>query len=483
MKLTKRNLILITILIFIFLLIYSPHFNDAFPKHIDEWHHITESIKLKQGQNIQGISATESGFHIFLALLSSFTNIILIYKFLPAIWATLTALILFIIIKYKTSNLKKSFFISLFTIIFFASIKSNVNLTGLWFFTPLTFSIPFIYLYIYFFSEGIRKQNKKMILYSFLIMIFLIPIHSISVLFSIPFLIIFSLFNYKYLKKEYKFFSIFIIIPIIGIFFFSNIMNLSFINSIRTILTQLQFKHGFGVLEIKNSFFELYSPIGYLLSILGIIHIISSKAKFKKYLIYLLWPLTIIIYIIIFRLTDISFLSPYQRNLYYLAISLPFLSSLGLYYLIIKIKKLTNNLDKETKKTIFNTIITILIILILLLTFISYYKTPDNIKLYKTIDNNNYEAIQFLSSLPKSKIMAPALISTAIFPISNHQPVATTFFYGNRTIVEQFFRSNTCQIKNQIIKENKVSYVLSENSINCNWKIIYNKNNNLIYKV
>ncbi|MCQ9207995.1 MAG: hypothetical protein NG712_01255, partial [Omnitrophica bacterium] len=33
-----------------FLLVYTPHYGYPFPRHIDEWHHITETIKLQRGE-------------------------------------------------------------------------------------------------------------------------------------------------------------------------------------------------------------------------------------------------------------------------------------------------------------------------------------------------------------------------------------------------------------------------------------------------
>ncbi|MFH1358880.1 MAG: hypothetical protein ABIH37_03270 [archaeon] len=486
MKLTKNQVILlILVLILTFILIYSPHFKNPYPLHIDEYHHITEAIKIKQGIIPQGLTAAKAGFHVILAFISLFSNLTITYKFLPAIWAVLSALTLFMLIKNKTSNLKKNFLIALFTVIFFISIKSNVNITGLWFFTPLIFSIPFIFLYIYFFSEGLQKQNKKMILISLIIMIFLIVIHSISVLFAVPILIIYSFFHLNFIKKQYKFFLLFLIIPILGILFYSFLMNISITNAITSLLSQLQFKSGWGVLEIKNSFFELYSPVGYILAVLGIIYITNSKQKLKKYLIYILWPLIVLIYLFIFKFSGTSFLSPFQRNLYYFAISLPFLSSLGLYYLILKIKKLTNKINnKKTRKITYKIIIIILIIIILIFTFKSYYTTPEALKLYKTIDKNNYEAIRFLSDIePKPlKIMAPPEISTAIFPISQHEPVGTLFFYGNREDVDSFFMINDCNVKNQILIKNNVSFILSETPIECGWEAVYNQNN-IIYRV
>ncbi len=315
-------------------------------------------------------------------------------------------------------------------------------------------------------------------------MIILIPIHSISVLFSIPFLIIYCFFNYKYFLKQYKFFLIFILIPLIGILFYSFIINISLINSlpqlIQHLIQQLQFKQGWGVLEIKNSFLELYSPIAYLLAIMGIIFILLSKSHFKKYLIYILWPIILIISILIFRLTGVSYLSPYQRNLYYLMISLPFLSAFGLYKILRLIKIQTNKLNS---KTIFKIISIILIILILLFTFKSYFITPPELKLYKTINNDNYQALKFLTDFPASKIITPPDISPAVFPVSGHTPLATIYFYGNQKDNNKFFNSKDCNTKDQIIKKHNIKYVLSKQSINCNWTLIYKNKNNFIYKI
>ena len=496
MKQSKKQITLITlVLICLVLLIYSPHIINPFPIHIDEYHHITESIKLKQGEFPKGLQGARIGFHVILAFLSLFTNLILTYKFLPAIWAIITSLTLFYITKSKTAHLSKSFFISLFTIIFFASLKSNANITGLWFFIPLTFSIPFIYLYIYFFSEGIRLNKKNYLVASLTIMLFLIPIHSISVLFAIPCLIIYLLINLEQTKKQYKILLTFLLVPILGLILYSFLLDISLIQAFLLLLKELQFKQGWGVLEIKNSFFELYSPIGYLLAILGCIYISTSKKKFYKYGIYILWPITLLISILIFKFTGVSFLSPYQRNLYYLAISLPFLSALGLFYLIKVIKKQTNKLSRvgwveensdKTKKIIYHTLVIILITLVIILTFQSYYTIPENIRLYEVLDKEGYETLEFLSTLPSqldSKVIAPIDISPAVFPVSKKHPVATMFFYGDRIEVEKFFESSACETKNNIIKKHNVNYILSKNQTNCNWELIYNKNNNFIYRI
>ncbi|MBZ9578024.1 hypothetical protein KJA13_03220 [Patescibacteria group bacterium] len=449
----------------IFLLVYTPHFAYPFPSHIDEWHHITEAIKLQEGEYSGGTMGYRVGFHLLLLLLSKITNPVLIYQFLPAIWAVFSALALFYVV-YKKTN--KQFYIALLAVIFFASIKSNVNITGLWFFTPLTFSLPFIFLYVYFFTEGIEKQNKKFILASLAIIVVLLFIHSISVLFAIPFLLIYSLFNFRYIKKEWKFFSLFLIIPVIGILFYKFVTKTPWNFLIRNLIKALQFERGWGVLEIDNSFFELYSLIGYILAIIGLILVFRNEKNLKKYLAYGLWPITVLILIMIYKKTGVSYLSPYQRNLYYFVIGLPILSALGLNYLF-----------KLTKK---KTLVVIVFIVVIFFTFKSYWEIPEQLDLYQVIDSNDYQAFLFLSALPKSVVMADPMVSVAMYPISQQEPVATLFFYGNREDAKMFFSLDDCKAKQQILNEYKVRYVLSKFKIDCGWDLIYDKEN-YIYEV
>ena len=106
MKFTQKNknILLILTLILIFLLIYSPHFNNPFPLHIDEWHSITEATKLKETGITKGLQSVKIGFYLFLAGISYLFNLVTVYKFLPAIWIILTAILLFHLIKSKTKN-------------------------------------------------------------------------------------------------------------------------------------------------------------------------------------------------------------------------------------------------------------------------------------------------------------------------------------------------------------------------------------------
>jgi hypothetical protein len=478
----KIEILLLLLISFItFILVFTPHLTNHLPVHIDEWQHIEQALRLKNGDFFFGNNSRELGFQFILIGLSFFFNLMNIYQFLPAIFAVISSLTLFFIVKKMTKDNTKSFFISLFAMIFFMSIKSNVNLLGLWFFTPLTFSIPFIFLYIYLFDQGIQKNNKKYLISSLIIMIFLIFVHALSVLFAIPMLAIFCLINYKKIKQNYKIFLWFLLIPIIGLLFYFFILKNN--GSILNLLNELQFKKGWGVVEINNSPFELYSLIGYFLASLGIVFILLKK-QIKKYLIYILWPLTIILSIIFYKLTDISLFSPYQRNLYYLSISLPFLSALGLFFIFDFIKLKINLIKiKEKNKIVLIKFLQIMIILIVIFfTFNFYFNLPNEVKLYKLIDNNDIQALNFLSYQQEGIVMAPIQISNTVYVLSNKNPVANVNFYGNRKPVDDFFSSDNCKNKNFILNSTYTNYVLSKNKIECNWSLIY-QNGDYIYKI
>ena len=291
MKKSQFFLLILTAVLGAFL-VYQPHWAYPFPFHVDEWHHLSEGMRLgNYGEYFevlrqewtQRFGGLEIGFHFFLFLLSFVFDLVLLYQYLPAVWMIVIVLTLFYVI-YQQNN--RQFFPAWLTCLFFISIKSNVNLLGLWFFTPLTFALPFIFLYFHFFNRGFVEQNKKYLSISLGIMIFLLPTHSISVLFALPALFIYALMHYRYLLKEYKFFLFFLIIPALGLVLYKLILQLSWSQTIPHLISQLMFRYGWGVLELKNSLLEIYSWLGYLLAFVGAIFIFYFRQA-KKYALFL----------------------------------------------------------------------------------------------------------------------------------------------------------------------------------------------------
>lgn len=452
----------------IFVLVYSPHFSYPWPLHVDEWHHISEAKKLESGEYTGGSVGYRAGFHIILLGISKLINLASWYQYFPAIWAVISGLTLFYVVNKKTKN----FLIAFFSMIFFASLKSNVNILGLWFFTPLTFSIPFIFLYTYWFSEGFLHKSKKYLLYSLGIMIFLVFVYPLSVLFALPFLLAYGIFNLSYLRKEWKFFSLFLIIPFLGIILFSIMNKISMPAAIGAMLNSLIFPKGWGVLELNNSFFEIYSLTGYVFAAVGF-GVLFMSNKIKKFSLYLLWPFALLFLIILYKILGFSYFSPYQRNFYYFALSLPFLSAVGLN----SIMKIAGRISKGASMRILQIIF---IAVVFFFSFLSYYKIPEQVQVYHVIGEQDYEALQFLSSLEKGRVMANAEVSTAVYALTGQEPVAALYFYGDRSDVDEFFSGN-CALRKEIIEREGVKYILSSEKIDCDWKELYNKQERYLY--
>ncbi len=469
----KHIFLFIIVFVILFLLVYSPHSSNHFPLHVDEWHHIHESINLRNGDYNFSSSSFRIGFQLFLAGLSFFISLVKFYFIFPAIWAVFSGLVLAVLVYKKTENI----WISLLSVFFFASIKSNVNLGGLWFFTSLTFSIPFIFAFIYFFSEGLEKENKKSILLSFLIIVLLIPTHIISFSFAIPFLFIYSFIYFKFIKREWKFFSMFLLIPFISFIFFNFILRIKH-NFILKFFNAMSFKYGWGVLELNNSFLEVYSLIGFLFAIVGFFVFLFSK---RKHLIYLIWPVVILFSIFFYRIFHISFFAPYQRNMFYFVLAMPFLSARGFYFVI---KKINIFLIKHSFSKRFAKLILYLIIFVLLFgSLMNYFVIPKGLEVYYPINQNQFEALNFLKNQPQGIVIVPIMQGDGVFPISGHRVFSSIYFYNrnNKRINKEFFYT-TCPRKNEIIKLNNISYVFSNSPINCGWKKIYNKTS-FIYNV
>jgi hypothetical protein len=476
-----QKILLGAVLLVVFSIVYSPHFTYPYPFHIDEWRHITDALKLAAGGLGNVHFNPEIGFQFLLAGLSKIFDLVLVYKFLPALWAVLSAGTLFYIAYKKT---KGNFLVALMAVVFFASLKSNVNILGLWFFTPLTFSIPFIFWYFYLFTEGVERQNKRYILGSLGIMLFLLPIHAISVLFAAPVLFIYSLVNFSYFRRE-KIFWWFLLVPILGLIFYKYaVPGLAWSAVFSHLIKSLIFKQGWGVLEVNNSFFELYSLVGYLLASLGIYAVIL-KGWGKKLLPYLLWPIFTLLFILSYKLTGYSLLVPYQRNLYYFALALPLLSAIGFDFiyrrLLAKYRFEVTLLEQERFSGRW-IIQLILIGAVIVGSFLFYFSLPINLQLYRLIDDHDYRALQYLAGQPKAKVLADDFVSTALFPMSGQEPIGTIYFYGDRKINQAFFDTDSCAQKNDIIVQNEVSYVIAKEPQGCGWTIIYN-DQDIIYQI
>lgn len=462
MKLNKLQIaILVLALIFTAFLVYTPHFVYQYPSHADEWRHITEARMINEGEFTLDATSIEVGFNFFLAGLYSITDIVQFYKFLPVFFALVAALVLF----FTVYDLTKNYRIAIFSMIFFASIGSNANIGGVWYAIPLSFSIALIYLFFWLFSSGVEKEDIRKFVYSFVVFLILIFIHPVSATFMIPIIVIYSGIKYKFFLKNWKICLIWIIVPVIGLLFYKFVYDGSFLEAI-------MFRRGWDNVEdmgLKLSWG--YSLIAFLAALLGVIY-----AYKKKYSLNLIWFIVTGFSLLIYIFMGFSLFAPHLRMFYYFVLSLPILSAFGMHYGAEKIGGLVKGNFRKYAVAVF-------FILIFILTFVSYYSVDPGVRVYRLIDEDDYNAMKFLEEYDDSDsiVIASAEISTTMYAISGHKTIGTIYFYGGREKNDKFFESDCSEQENMIEKE-KAEYVLSKEPIECGWDVIYQEKD-IVYKV
>jgi hypothetical protein len=472
----KKNLLFIFALVFIFLIVYSPHFANPLPFHFDEWTHISKATKIReQGLNyFFNNSPVQIGFDIILVLISFFVNLIFIYRFLPAINAMIISFILYIFLRKKFN-----YWTGLVSIIFLASLRTNVNILGLWFYVPIIAAIVFDYLCLFYLEKSIKKDNPKNI-YLVALFLFLIAfIHQSSFLIIFLVVIIYLLFNYKFVIKYYKYFLPFLILiipatltlPFLGVKSLSSLINeIIWLPAV----TQIYYNPFlfYGLLS------SIFAGIGYYLC--------YKQKKLLTFRIYILIPL--INLLVLFPIKKFTIFSAYQRYLYHFMIAAVPLSAAGFYY---SIKFIKNKLGKYGKNLSYIIIGSILLFSFIAI-FYNYYDLNPRARLYYSVFPSEYEALQSLKDYPKGKVLTLIRIGAAMPAINGNDAVfdfedfeATeslyNFYEGDYELKKEY-------LYNDYFTSDDIDYVHSKEPINCSfleeiYQNAYQNNSNYIYKV
>ncbi len=509
----RFNFLIVTlILIFIFIKVYSIHFNYSYPMHLDEYHHIAQSVQIIEKKGFVSTNPyfaelirhenLEPGFHILLSEMFLLTGIdpVKHYGFLPAFFACLSAFMLFVFVNRITGN----FWTGIFAMLFFASLKSSVNILGINFLTPLTACIPLVYLFLLMFIEALSDIDLRKLLISIILSAILVLIYPLCGTLIMPVAFLYLLFNPKTIKGFYlkiinsfameklkanRLFYVKTTALIIGIGMFIIIVSLYFWNYIpllsnkTNIMNLLIFREGWGRVEIKYFIPYLYGITATVLASIGMI--VSFKKK--KYKMIAFFVLIMLVLIGMFNKYKFTVLSPYQRTLYFTMLALVPLSAIGLTFILGYLNKLIKiYLQKNVARKI---IITVFVVIIFIGVFSEHYGLIDEKKIYRRtiINEEDYKTIKWLERNygQHNTVLAPVFISATIYPISKNYVVSILSGQlggGNLNASVSFFKA-VCNEKKSIIEENEVNLVFSRERINCSWlKEVYS-NKNFVYEV
>ena len=478
--------ILVLSLAFVFFLVYSIHSNYQFPFHTDEWQHIAQAVSITE-KGYGGIHPYfkeepirrdyEVGFHLFLSELFLTTGMdpILHFKFLPALFAVIAAFILFVFISRITN-----FMTGIFSILFFAGLKSNVNILGLWFFLPLTIAIPLLYLLFFVFSESLERRSIKLFYSAIFILFAILFLHGLSAVFAAPLLVLYTIIKFKKFRALFKEIEKHYIIVglLIALFFSVGIILMwhgSFSATLDTIKSLLVFESGWTNYEKIYNPLSLYAPISLILVFLGLVRSVQNPRK----RFFLIWAVFVSLIIAIFYAFKVSFLVPYQRALYYAYLALVPLSAFGLNFLIELLKKASPFKKKTSSKKWLFAVSAIIVISVFTMHFSDYYEVEKDVNLYHHTENYEYDALKWLENNygTHNVVLAMPGESTAIYPISKSYVWAIIpAQLGGGIDVNKFFSEDNCDYRKDFLKQYPSDFVYSKKRIICDFlKEVYTK--------
>ena len=489
-KLIKFLIVLIA-LIFIFFLVYRFRSDFDYPIHVDEWHHITQATYIINTEHIPSckeylelgyrpIAYIEVGFFLFLSQIILLTGIdpVLQYRILPPIFTCVAAFMAFLL-SYKFT---KKFYVGVFTMLIFGSIKSNFNILGNLFFTPLSFGFALIYLMFFTITEGIKRRSLELILISMMLSATLIIIHPPSVIMVYFIIFVYLILRANIIKENFT--SKIVLIAFLVIFLTYLLYDLESLDY--DVLTPRVIKnHIFGrLVQLKGSYpaeayYDLWDFYGNAQSILAIIGIFFVLKRDRR-LVFALWSIITVSIIFMFGIYGVSIISTYQKMIFYASMSLAVLSGIGLNFILELFMKIPY-------KSIGSILALIFLATVFFYIFKDYYPgIPDGY----LVREKDYEVAKWLkdNNYSSRTVLGTFFTSEALYSVSGNYPIANIFFKGNgtaRSDMGSFFGSN-CTIKKEIIDRYNISLIVSESEIECDnfsYEQIYNKNMFFIYEV
>jgi hypothetical protein len=436
----------------------------AFPIHADEWQHLAQityalehkSLVLTNPYDLEKHFRLnpQLGFHMFGASHFILTkwDTVLGYKYLAPLFGFITSLFLYV---FSSRLFNK--WVGFLSIIFFASIKSDRGMLGSWYFIPFTMSFFMLYFIGYLYLE-----NKK-ITYLFLPAL-------LSVYPSTFFMFFFGvLVDYFYkLKKSLK---IGTLVFFIIIFLFIRYLPTSTHDSILPqIIKSINFTFDYGNSRFVGLYFiDFFGATHFFFLIIGIF--IFFRQKFNPALFGMF--LFLLINLISYKLTDLSFFIHFIRAYYLFAILSTIISSLGIYYFSLLISsKLSRSLSIFFSLTVF--------LLVFYSCYVNYYDIsqraskfsgfrPPSIAYF--VDENGYDALKYLGDNypPHQIILTPPSLAYGTYSVAQNQCVSVpnANIGHNKRLYKKILDKNCRALS--IVKRLKIKFFILNRETHCAW--------------
>jgi len=475
-KTTLHNFaVLSAVLALIFGITYSVHLDYRFPYHVDEWNHIALAkdimgegwIRYNDPYFRDGGSRVtfETGFHLFLAelFLVSSLNPITFYQYLPAFFAVLSGMCLYVLL-YKLTG---RFWLSVYSLIFFASLRSNINVLGLKFFTPFTFSLPLVFLFLFEYVRGYMHWSRVRLVSAGLLFMGLLICYPLSAFLVLLVSLVFSLLNQGPIKNNFvSVVSALLVLAIIVCASFEMMTGEG--DLIGFLKKRIFLPYELGLGKKQYSMLGLYGGLATALAFIGILPGVKNRFTW----VFIVWLMLTFSLTFIHNMAGFSIIFPYRRAVYYSLLAMTVLSGLGLEWMINAMSRVLNRVRvSHTKKKIFLATASFLI-----LSAVMYPARPSiheekDMRFYKVIDEDGYIVLSWIGGRygPEHTLLAPRWMSAAATPITGGYIVASvpgTMGGGYKPFYSNFFKKE-CREQMRLIQYRKIDLIISKKNIQC----------------
>jgi len=469
-----------------------------YPLHSDEWSHLAQAIFFMEKNGFTAVNPyyawakndlVEGGFlqfghHAFLAAVYLMTGIepIFSYRYLAASSACLIALALYFLLK----ELGYKHYTRIFAMIFFTSIRSNVNVLGFWFYIPSTASFFYILTAIYFLLKSFK--DKRMAVLSLIAFSCSLTIHASTTLLGLSCAII-ILYNRSKpisgLKSKHIAYSLLLILPFI-IFLYIAYSNLGGIEkAIDYGIKRIIFVNEGGIKDYYWNIISFYGNLASMLAIVGGIYAIRKKEG--RFFIY--WSIIGLIPIIIYGLFGFSILIRQQRAFIFTLIGISVLSARGLTIVLDYAWILSSKIIRNDQGGRIRSFLNVLLVMIIISSIFNGYYTVEkkNYVLYHILEDRHYDAIKHVGETygGGNIVFTDALASLGLYPISKNYAVdiVSSNLYSRMKSFGGKWLKNDCTYKRWAMKQYNVTLTIVDFKVDCRFlKPVYEKEGLIIYE-
>jgi hypothetical protein len=468
--------LVVLILIFTGLVVFYPHYHYNYPLHADEWRIARDSLKTLDYKSLYTETAssgfkdyteTEPGVYLFTAMLYAVCGMDwqTTFQFLPALVAIASCFIIFVFAKKLTGNI----WVGIFAMLFFASLKSNINVMGPWFYNSLTLNVPVLLLFFYCLHRALVSDSVKMFLIAFLLLFGVAVIYPYAAIYAFVVALIYIVVDFEFLRKHLVILAVGLFVPLSAFLVsFSVLKKGTVIETVLYLWQRAHFPIVYSSFEPQYKIAFFFGVVAFGLAVLGVI------VALKKYRLIAIWTIFLGLFFYFnqnIRWEEGSFLIHYLRLVIFFDLSLVLPAAIGLGFIVGQIMKL--DLKFRNYKYVLAGFAVALSCFVFGFTFYDYADVPAHLDVYHFIQAEDADLIKGIDG----SFVVTYGVNPRPIKLLTDQPFG--YFKPDGTINE------SCDKFMEDVSANKYKYVLTSEMFSCGpWFEFYKEEGGkYLYKV